>query len=503
MLKSRRTRIGAVAAIAVCAALGSASSASAATYTVGDFGDADPTPVCLPNNPSSCNLRGAMEAARTVGETSVINLLPGTYHLTLAGENGFDDNDHGDLDYVNIAGTIAESNLTINGAGPGQTTIQAPSTFYRILEVQSPAAVTIQGINFTGGRATTLADGNPGAENGNSGGAILAPSSGGSLALQNVRFEDNATFTGSGVGGAILVQTDLTIENASFVNNSAVDRGGAVAALTPFQGGANVAISNSTFDRNKATNVGIPGGGGGAIANQGDVPMGSAELDTVMTVTNSSFDGNTAAGFGGAIDSFGGGTTAMNVISSTFTRNKANVDNTGPEGSGALQNGDVAFTVRNSLLVDNSVGFDGPNPGPGSDCGGFPFTSQGGNVLGGACNGFNAVGDVALEDIAQNQPCVGPLSANGGPTLTLPLLTCSVAIDHTTGCPATDQRGVPRPQGVACDSGAFELVPPVPAPGVTVTPAPTPTAPAKKCKKKKKKKGSKKKKCKRKKRKRK
>ena len=49
-----------------------------------------------------------------------------------------------------------------------------------------------------------------------------------------------------------------------------------------------------------------------------------------MTVTNSSFDGNTAAGFGGAIDSFGGGTTAMNVISSTFTRNKANVENTGP-----------------------------------------------------------------------------------------------------------------------------------------------------------------------------
>lgn len=29
-------------------------------------------------------------------------------------------------------------------------------------------------------------------------------------------------------------------------------------------------------------------------------------------------------------------------------------------------------------------------------------------------------------------------------------------------CPATDQRGVPRPIGAGCDIGAFEFVPPVP-----------------------------------------
>ena len=44
--------------------------------------------------------------------------------------------------------------------------------------------------------------------------------------------------------------------------------------------------------------------------------------------------------------------------------------------------------------------------------------------------------------------------------MTMALRAGSPAIDHggtaTTGCPATDQRGVPRPQGPACDIGAFE-----------------------------------------------
>src|SRR6185295_15730292 len=47
---------------------------------------------------------------------------------------------------------------------------------------------------------------------------------------------------------------------------------------------------------------------------------------------------------------------------------------------------------------------------------------------------------------------------NGGPTETIALLTGSPAIDASGGrtCVATDQRGVARPQGNACDIGAFE-----------------------------------------------
>jgi hypothetical protein len=53
---------------------------------------------------------------------------------------------------------------------------------------------------------------------------------------------------------------------------------------------------------------------------------------------------------------------------------------------------------------------------------------------------------------------LGPLMDYGGPTLTRSLLAGSPAIDRADPayCPATDQRDVPRPNGAACDLGAFE-----------------------------------------------
>jgi hypothetical protein len=59
-----------------------------------------------------------------------------------------------------------------------------------------------------------------------------------------------------------------------------------------------------------------------------------------------------------------------------------------------------------------------------------------------------------------SNPLLGPLQNNGGPTQTHALLAGSPAIDAvTSGCPPppTDQRGVLRPQGAACDIGAYEL----------------------------------------------
>jgi len=55
-------------------------------------------------------------------------------------------------------------------------------------------------------------------------------------------------------------------------------------------------------------------------------------------------------------------------------------------------------------------------------------------------------------------PKLGPLADNGGPTMTMALLAGSPAIDSgaAAGAPATDQRGVPRPQGSRVDMGAYE-----------------------------------------------
>ena len=67
-----------------------------------------------------------------------------------------------------------------------------------------------------------------------------------------------------------------------------------------------------------------------------------------------------------------------------------------------------------------------------------------------------------------DDPLLGALADNGGPTRTHALLTGSAAVNAgtSTDAPATDQRGVARPQGAGVDIGAFEqggaTPPPIP-----------------------------------------
>jgi hypothetical protein len=111
---------------------------------------------------------------------------------------------------------------------------------------------------------------------------------------------------------------------------------------------------------------------------------------------------------------------------------------------------DVVHVVTGGTVTMTNTIIDGA-------CAGAPVTSLGRNIEspGNTC-GLDQVGD--LFDV----PDVGlaPLANNGGPTETHALLPGSVAIDWIPAamCQASqDQRGVTRPQGVACDVGAFEL----------------------------------------------
>jgi hypothetical protein len=125
------------------------------------------------------------------------------------------------------------------------------------------------------------------------------------------------------------------------------------------------------------------------------------------------------------------GTTMLNV---TITANSA------AQGGGLQSQGLPSLsTTKNTIVAANLIGVD---------CLGG-LTVLGNNLDSDGSCGFG------LTDPA---PLLGPLQDNGGPTFTHELLVGSPAIDTGTnaGCPATDQRGFPRPVGATCDIGAYE-----------------------------------------------
>jgi hypothetical protein len=118
-------------------------------------------------------------------------------------------------------------------------------------------------------------------------------------------------------------------------------------------------------------------------------------------------------------------------------------------------------------------------PHPPGELGCFPvpfpplgtMTSNGGNV--------ESEGDTCQFTHATDQVNVTPaelgldvLADNSGPTETHALLPGSVAIDAAilSNCPATDQRGVTRPQGAGCDAGAYEFESPTIAVEIDIKP---------------------------------
>ena len=149
---------------------------------------------------------------------------------------------------------------------------------------------------------------------------------------------------------------------------------------------------------------------------------------------NSTFSQNTATDGGAALYINGG---AANTFSDTFTQNTG--------GSGLLVYG--AVRMQNTIFAG----------GVESNCdfGEGLFTSLGNNI--------STDGTCSLSGSQDQQNVTAPILStdglrdNGGPTMTVALASSSVAIDAGSAqCPAFDQTGTPRPQGMACDIGAVE-----------------------------------------------
>jgi len=232
--------------------------------------------------------------------------------------------------------------------------------------------------------------------------------------------------------------------------------------------GPSVAVSATTVSGNKA----LAPGGTGAGALDGVAEAGGLYLEDAkgtMTLTNDTVTGNAAlanAGKGGVV--LGGGLVAeaskgtLAIASTTIDANTAEATT----GHG----GDL-FATGAGITLQNTIVSGGQGPAGSENCSGT-VESLGHNIDSRDQCGFHASGDKVNAN-----SLLGPLQGNGGPVQTEALTAGSPAIDSGTnvGCPATDARGVVRPQGAACDIGAFELAPPSastsPATGVGPTSA--------------------------------
>jgi hypothetical protein len=266
---------------------------------------------------------------------------------------------------------------------------------------------------------------------------------GATVALQHYTIRRGAAGeAGSNDGGGVLNAGALTLDNVH-ITTSLAARGGGVANLS----GGGTTIQHSLIDGNTAT------GTGGGVANIGSV---ETQPLTVISMTDSTVFANT--GKDGA-----GGIAAVNNGGLIGLARTTIADNIGSSGAGGILTTVTARTiVYGSIATRNRIG------AATSNCGLTKPTNNGANVEDNDTCGFGPTADPVLAT---------KLSSAGGETDVLAIAAGSAAIDRLAvgdNCEAgtLDQRGLRRPQGSACDSGAYEFD--VPA-TYTITGGPTGT----------------------------
>jgi CSLREA domain-containing protein len=463
------------------------------------------------------------------------------------------DNSWGEL---SVSGAVKD--LTIEGAGPGQTVLEACKLGDRALQVMPEATVTLKGVTITNANAQDGSEGTAGALNGSHGGAAEPGADGGAILNEGTLTLTDTAITanhagvggaggkggplggsggigaGGGSGGAVASTGTLRVSESTISANSAGDGGGGgeatVGSTAEGQsgkggsgasggnggGGAGIAnfggtatVEKSTITANTAgaggagssgknsgeVGEGGSGGGGGSGGNGAGIAIAGAIFKpaAALQATDDTIQGNIAGdgadgGNPGGVSSdifaagkagnggdggFGGGVenllnTATQLVNLTIAENAAGhaglggaasanfpAGKNGEAGHGGGVYGLTSPTLQNTILYENQTG---------DDCRGA-IVDGGHNLVFSKPSLKGLVTDPCVfSAVTTEDPKLASLAANGGPTQTMRLQAGSAAIDQVpaagAGCPATDQRGVPRPGGTACDIGAYEVVAP-------------------------------------------
>ena len=292
------------------------------------------------------------------------------------------------------------------------------------------------------------------------GGGIEASFSSVTLRLSSV--SSNTLRAKAGLGGATAggggldafnsqaIELDRVTIDANRVLPSAI--GGSTGTGGGIDTDGLLSVLRSTVSRNSIDTFGFLA----AKASGGALQIRSGGAPDVMK--NSTVTGNTvtARSTSGKAESGGGGlevslsSETLSVSYSTVVRNSVAADgDTNVTHGGGIDAAGGTTNLRAAILALNSS-FGHPN------CSGV-VGSGGANVLGsvGGCTFQKKASD----KVGVAKPKLGLLSANGGPTKTVPLLVGSPALNIIlpASCAVPiDQRGTPRPQGPKCDAGAFE-----------------------------------------------
>ncbi len=316
----------------------------------------------------------------------------------------------------------------VAAASSGDTIAIAAGTYPVNVEIGNNMTLTLQGA----GAGKTILD--AGQQD-----FVLLIDAGATLNLQGVTVQNAGNSTELGAAG-IVVDGYLTVSDSLITENvHGVITDGGVAK-----------VMRSTISKNLAV---FDGSGAGVLNLNGETDL----IDSTVTANNGYIGGiavqsgfvslvnSTLSGNIGAIANLAVYTGIVSLVNSTVV-----ADATSSSSMDFLSGSEVS--MGNSIL-STSAGV--PN------CNGVVSISVGHNLA-----TDNSCGLTDPTDINNNAAInLGPLQVNApGTTPTHALLPGSAAIDAgncSFGTVVDDERGVPRPQGPACDIGAYELRAPI------------------------------------------
>jgi hypothetical protein len=293
--------------------------------------------ICVPATTDGPGLQGCLD---TTAPGDTILLSPGTY----SGPPGF-------------AFVIAKS-LTVKGT-TGVVLSGSNSGHVVLIIASAGGPVTLENLTITDGNAVVFGVG----------GGILSASEQ-TVTLNNVTVQNSQAALG---GGMWTSGSDTTVNSSTFINNFASVEGGAIAheAL----GARNLVVYDSVFMSNDASDF------GGAIVTRGvgaffgpeqtlniknstfvdNGLMGTMEGGALFitstissgSVSNSTFEGNHAAGFGGAVSIVLGSIT---LEKNTFAENISDFAGGGVYAVGSdFGDKSTNITLLKNLFYDNSA----------------------------------------------------------------------------------------------------------------------------------------------------